>query len=384
MQVTIAGGGIIGLSSAYHLAQRGIDVTVLEKGSIGSGNTERSLGGIRRQFSTKVNVELSKISYEVWDQFEEEFGVDIAFRQPGYLFLARDEETAAGFEKDVELQRELGVPSELLDPEEATEYCPGLRSEYFTKATYCSTDGFADPHLALQAYAEAAREAGADIQTNTAVTDVHLDDGEATGVSTEAGEIHSDYVVNAAGAWARKLANLANVTMPIAPRRRQIAIVDPETPVPDSVPLTIDLNTGSYFRPEREGAAVIGGHFDPEELDDDVDPDGYSKKNDLDWTTQALEQVSEYATYFGLESSIKRGWAGLYAVTPDHHPVIEETIPGMVTASGFSGHGFQHAPATGRIVADLVERGKTDRVDISSLTSDRFEKGSLIEERNVA
>ncbi|WP_442908276.1 NAD(P)/FAD-dependent oxidoreductase [Halobacterium sp. KA-6] len=382
MHVTIAGGGIIGLCSAYHLEKRGIDVTVLEKGSIGSGNTERSLGGIRRQFSTEVNIELSQISHEVWVEFEDRFGVDIDFHQEGYLFLARNEETAAGFEEDVALQQEHGVPSKILDPAEAAKICPGLLSEHFTKATYCPTDGWADPHLALQAYAEAARESGADIRTNTAVTDVLRDNNTVKGIQTEDGKIESDYVVNAAGAWAGELAELANVPMPIAPRRRQISIVDPETPVPSSVPLMIDLDTGSYFRPERGGAAIVGGHFGSK--DPDVDPDGYSKKPDLEWITTAIEHVSEYTTYFGPDSEIKRGWAGLYAVTPDHHPIIEETIPGFITAAGFSGHGFQHAPATGRIVADLVEQGATDRVDISPLTSDRFEEGTLIKEKNVA
>lgn len=382
MHTVIVGGGIIGLCSAYHLGKRGIDVTVVEKGSIGSGNTERSLGGIRRQFSTEVNVELSQISYEVWDQFEEKFGVDIAFRQEGYLFLARDEETAANFEEDVARQQKHGVPSEILDPDEAAEHCPGLRTEHFTKATFCPTDGWADPHLALQAYAEAAREAGAEIRTKTTVTDILRDGDVVEGVRTEDEEIEADYVVNAAGAWAGELAELANEPMPIAPRRRQVSIVDPETSVPSSIPLMIDLDTGSYFRPEREGAAVVGGHFGPE--DPDVDPGGYSKKPDMEWTITAIEHVSDYATYFGPNSEIKRGWAGLYAITPDHHPIIEETTSGLITAAGFSGHGFQHAPATGRIVTDLVERGCTDRVDISPLTSDRFEEGSLIEEKNVA
>lgn len=382
MHVIIVGGGIIGLCSAYHLENRGIDATVLEKGSIGSGNTERSLGGIRRQFSTEVNVELSEISYQVWNEFEERFGVDIAFRQEGYLFLAREEETAAGFAEDVAHQQKHGVPSESLTPEEAAELCPGLQVEPFTKATFCPTDGWADPHLALQAYAQAARAEGADIQTKTTVTDVLRDNDSVTGVRTADGELEADYVLNAAGAWAGQLAELANESLPIAPRRRQVSIVDPETPVPSSVPLTIDLDTGSYFRPEREGAAVIGGHLSS--ADPDVDPDGYSKKPDLEWVTSAVEHVSDYATYFGLDSEIKRGWAGLYAVTPDHHPIIEETTPGLITAAGYSGHGFQHAPATGRIVADLVERGTTDRVDISPLTGNRFEEGSLIEEKNVA
>jgi sarcosine oxidase subunit beta len=296
--------------------------------------------------------------------------------------LARQADTAAEFEENVELQQRLGVPSELLEPEAALEYCPGLEHKSFRRATYCPTDGWADPHLALQAYAKAARNAGAEIRTNTAVTDISRDGDVVSGVRTQADRTNVDFVVNAGGAWANAVSGLANVKLPIAPRRRQITIANPETPVPGSVPLVIDLDTGSYFRPERDGAALVGGHFT--DVDPNVDPDAYSKQSDLDWTATALDRAADYTTYFGPASEIKRGWAGLYAVTPDHHPIIEETVPGLITASGFSGHGFQHGPATGRIVADLIECGETKRLDVSSLTSDRFKDGSGIEERNVA
>ncbi|WP_339105863.1 FAD-dependent oxidoreductase [Haloterrigena salinisoli] len=382
MDVVIVGGGIIGLSSAYYLAKQGIDVTVVEKGNIGSGNTERSAGGIRKQFSTPVNVELSKISADVWNQFEEEFGVDIQYRKIGYLFLAREEETAIGFKEDVAMQNELGVESKIVEPEEMTDYCAGLKPSLFKLGTYCPTDGFADPHLALQGYAQAAQEVGVEIQTKTAVTDVLREDGAVVGVETEDATLNADFVVNTAGAWAGRIAEFADVSLPVAPRRRQCSIINPETPVPESDPYAIDLDTGAYFRPEREGAAVAGGHF--ESHDPDVDPNTYSKQVDLEWMATVIEHVSEYSTYFGLDSEIKRGWAGLYAVTPDHHPIIEETIPGFINAVGFSGHGFQHAPATGQIVTDLVVTGETDLVDISPLHSDRFKKGMLIEEKNVA
>jgi sarcosine oxidase subunit beta len=152
--------------------------------------------------------------------------------------------------------------------------------------------------------------------------------------------------------------------------------------VPESVPLTIDLETGSYFRPEREGVALVGGHFGDE--DPAVDPDGFSTEMDLEWAAEAVERAADYTAYFGPETRIKRGWAGLYAVTPDHHPVIEETLPGFVTATGFSGHGFQHAPATGQIVSELVLDGAPRLVDVSELDSGRFDRGEAMVERNVA
>jgi sarcosine oxidase subunit beta len=408
MRIGIVGGGIVGLASATYLARRGADVTVCERGSLGAGSTERSAGGIRAQFSTRVNVELSLASIDVWESFEDEFGVDIAYRRAGYLFCAREQATADAFRETVQMQQELGVPAELLSPEEAREHCPELHAEEFVAATYSPTDGFADPHLALQGYAEAAREAGVGIRTKTAVTDIVRESPAATagsdgderggrvvGIevesagsgsaagSDEADHIDCEFVVNAGGPWAGQVAAMAGVDLPLSPQRRQIAVVDPETAIPDSVPLTIDLDTGSYFRPEREGRALVGGFFG-DESESVVDPDDYKRDIDLVWTAEAMERAADTAGYFGPDSRVARGWAGLYAVTPDHHPIVEETVPGFVNAVGFSGHGFQHAPAVGQIVAELIHDGEASLVDIEPLRSDRFEDGDGLVERNVA
>ncbi|MBP1987426.1 NAD(P)/FAD-dependent oxidoreductase [Halolamina salifodinae] len=388
MRTVVVGGGIVGLSSAYALAERGADVTVCEKGRLGDGSTSRALGGIRAQFSTAVNVDLTLASLPVWESFEERFGVDIAFRQTGYLMLARTEETAAGLERQVEMQREQGAGTELLTPEEAAKHCVGVDPDAITAATFNARDGFADPYLALQGFADAAREAGVNIRTNTAVTDVQVDDGRAVGVAVEGdgaprnGIIDADAVVNATGPWAARIAELAGVNVPVGPQRRQAVVVDPERSVPESDPLTIDLETGSHFRPERDGAAVVGGYF--ADKPETPSPDDYSDTHDLPWAAQAVERAGIYCDYFGDGTRIKRGWAGLYAVTPDHHPIIEESRPGFVQAIGFSGHGFQHAPATGQVVAELLLDGEASTVDIDALGSDRFEEGELLQERNVA
>ncbi|WP_227130907.1 NAD(P)/FAD-dependent oxidoreductase [Halorubellus salinus] len=388
MNVVVVGAGIVGLAAARELAERGASVVVCEKGSVGSGSTERSAGGIRTQFSTPVNVRLSLESIETWSTFEERFGVDIAYRRAGYLFLARGESTAADFEANVAMQRDLGVDSELLSPDEARERCPGLAADEFVAATYCPTDGFADPHLALQGYVQACQDAGVDVRTHTAVEAIHRDgddpaDGRVVGVQTPDERIDADAVVNAAGPWAGRVNDLAGVDLPVEPRRRQVAVVDPETPVPDDVPLTIDLDTGVYFRPEREGAAIVGGHFD--DADPPADPDRYSTTADTDWTITAVEHAADCATYFGPETRIKRGWAGLYAVTPDHHPIVDEVAPGYVTAIGFSGHGFQHAPATARLVADAILDGTVDVEGADALAADRFDDDRETDaERNVA
>ncbi len=381
MDAVIIGGGIVGVSCGYYLAKRGADVTILEKSNLGSGSTDRANGGIRAQFSSPVSAKLSQESIKVWETFEDEFGVDIRYRRPGYLFLAREDATAEQFRENVKRQNEVGVESEFISPDEAAEICPALDADDFAGAAYSPTDGFADPHLGLQGFATAASDEGVDIRTKEEVTDVLQENGRVTGVKTEETTITADYVVNAAGPWAARIAEMANVSLPVSPRRRQLVILDPETSVPDSVPFTIDADRSVHFRPERNGNVVAGGHFD--ETDPEMDPDDFSQRVSLDWSAQVIEQAAECAGYFGPRSEIRDSWAGLYAVTPDHHPIIEEIRPGFVNAVGFSGHGFMQAPATGKLVAEIIVDGKPSTVDISMLTLDRFDDGSTLEEGTV-
>jgi sarcosine oxidase subunit beta len=381
MRVIVVGGGIVGLASAYYLADRGADVTVLERESVGAGSTDRANGGIRAQFTSSISVELSRESIAVWERFEEDFGVDIGYRRPGYLFLARTEETADRFAENVRRQNDLGVSSEYLDPAEAKERCPGLDAETYVGATYCPTDGFADPHLGLGGFSRAATAAGAEVHTGVEVTDVRTDGGAVVGVESTDGRYDADVVINAAGAWAGRVGAMAGLDLPITPRRRKLMVVDPERPVPADVPMTVDLDDGAHFRPEREGRAVVGGHFS--ESDPAQDPDDYRKTTGLDWTVDVLEHVSTVADYFGPDTGVVRGWAGLYAVTPDHHPIIEESIPGLVNAVGFSGHGFMQSPATGQVVSELVLDGEPKTVDVSPLGQDRFERGEELAEGTV-
>jgi sarcosine oxidase subunit beta len=377
MDAIVVGGGIVGLASAYELAERGVDVTLLERAELGGGSTDRAVGGIRATFSTPVNVDCSLYSLDVWESFEERFGVDVAFRQHGYLFLAREAATAERFRETAAMARERGAPVEYVDAEAAAEHCEGIDAEQFVGGTFCPRDGYADPHLALQGYSRAATAAGVDVHTGTPVTDLRTDGDRVVGVEHGDESLAADVVVLAAGAWTAPLAATAGVDLPIAPCRRQVAVVDPERPVPESDPLTIDLDTGSYFRPERDGRAIVGGHFAG--ADPDVDPDRYESGPDVPWVADAVERAGAWTDHFGPESRLAGGWAGLYAVTPDDHAVVDEALPGLVVAAGFSGHGFQHAPATGRIVSDLAVDGGTD---VTALSAERFGDGER-EERNV-
>lgn len=378
MDVVVIGGGVIGLASAYHLAERGADVTVIEKSHLGAGSTGRSGGGIRVQFSTPVNVELSLESKKIWETFEDEFKTDIRRRRIGYLFLARTQETAAQLERDVAMQNELGADTEYITPKEAAEHCPKLYHEKFVAASYSPSDEFVDPYLALTGYAGRAQEMGVPIKIDE-VTDVIIENGAAVGVETKRGRTDADFVVNAAGPWAGRVAAMAGLDLPIKPELHRLAFAEPDEPLPEHVPLTIDLDTGTVFRPEENDVAAVGGHFDEHPTED---PDSYSQKIDLDWTLQALEGVADICGYFGPDSKITDGLTGLYATTPDTNPIIEETIPGFINAIGFSGHGFMHAPATGKLVAELALDGAPSLVDISTLQSDRFDGEHRTAEKN--
>ncbi|MFB6160225.1 MAG: NAD(P)/FAD-dependent oxidoreductase [Haloferacaceae archaeon] len=378
MHVVVVGGGIVGMASAYYLRERGAEVTVVEKSEIGSGASRRGSGGIRAQFETPVSIDLSLRSMEAWEAFGSEFGVDVGYRRPGYLLLAREEATAAVFRRNVATQNERGVPAEVISPAAAAERCPAIDPDRYVAAAYSPTDGYAlAPERAVDGFAAAAREAGVSVRTGVEVTDVVGGDGDrVTGVETTAGRERADYVVNAAGAWGERVAAMAGVDVPITPRRRRVAVVEPSRPVREGDPMTFDYGRSLYMRPARDGGVLLAGGFRGD--DDAADPDGYDEGVADEWVRAALDRGAEFADYFEPGLPVERRWAGLYAVTPDYHPVIEESVPGFVNAVGFSGHGFMQAPAAGELVAEIAVDGAASLVDVSALAADRFERGELL------
>lgn len=375
MHVAVIGSGIIGCASAYYLRKQGVDVTVFERDKIGAGATPRAGGGIREQFSTSESIALSRISIEVWKTFEENFDVNIGYRQPGYLYLARNEKTAANFRRTVKVQNHNSVPSEYLTPEEAAEHCPNINPERYVGATYCATGGFANTEPALQGFALAAARNGARFRIGRPVTDI-TQKGDTFDVHTDINSTEADYIVNAAGAWAPHIGKMVGLDLSFESERHQLAVVDLAEPVDKDIPFTFDHDNGSYFRQWDAGTMMIGGAFSETEI---VDSDEYNPDNDDDWAETALAAARDMSGFFE-GASVRRGWAGLYSRSPDNHPVIEETIPGFVNACGFSGHGFMQSPATGQLVSEIIVDGKASLIDISRLTADRFEEGEELYE----
>ena len=263
--VVIIGGGIIGTSIAYHLAKMGEQqIVVLEKESmLGIGSTGKCAGGIRQQFSTEVNIRLAMESVRFFENFGEELDADPEFRQNGYLFLATTEEEVTAFQQNVALQRSLGLKVEILSPPEAKDLVPALNVEDVLLATYCATDGYADPHSVLQGFAKGARRLGVEVCTDTEATAIELKAGKVRAVATNQGRIETPVVVDAAGPWLAIVGRMAGIELPVLPYRRQMFVTDPFPAIPDPVPMVIDFQPSFYFR--KEGPGILMGMTDDEE-----------------------------------------------------------------------------------------------------------------------
>ncbi len=370
--VIVLGAGIVGLACAYFLADAGLDVLVLDRGLPGSGDSVRTGGGVRSQFATVANIQLSRLSLPIWDSFEERFGIDPRFHRIGYLFLASTPETAASLRERVALQHAHGVPSEYLRADSIPNRWQSLTPGRWTGASFCASDGYLDHHRAVQGFYQGALGAGARVLTGTAVTDLVFSAGRVVGVMTNDGKFVADTVVNAAGAAAGRIAEMAGLKLPISPRRHELIVVQPEKPIPEAMPWLVDVDRQVHMRPDGQGRALVGGFLG---VDEEVDPDGYDPRPDPDWVREVLRVANQSFGLVEPEAQVLRGWAGLYPSLPDHHPVIELSQPGLATAAGFSGTGLMHAPAAGLLVAELVKEGRATSLDLAELGSERFERG---------
>ena len=374
--VVVIGGGCIGASIAYHLVMRGVRrVLVLERDSLGSGSTSRNAGGIRQQFSTEINVQLSQRSLPRFEHFADEFGIDIQFHQVGYLFLITEDRDVAPFERSLALQTRLGVPVQRLDRSGVREVFPELVCDDLRFATFCAKDGYADPSSILNGFVSRARAGGAMFRTAAAVTAIDVEHGRVTGVRIGDERIACGTVVNAAGAWAGEVGRLVGIDLPITPLRRQMFVTESAPGLTRPIPLTIEFSTGFYMH--RESGGVLMGMPDPS------DAPGY--REDVNWSfvpmvvERALARVPQLA-----QTGIRTGIAGLYEDTPDKHPILGtvDDVEGFIVAAGFSGHGLQHAPATGDLIAELFTNERLS-LDISSLRFGRFASGEPVREHNV-
>lgn len=375
-RVVVIGGGVMGLSTAYHLAKQGVqDVVLVERGELGAGSTCKAAGGVRAQFSDAVNIELGMRSLEVFRSFPELFDQDIDLDECGYLFLLEREEDLHTFERNVELQRSMGLESRIISVEEAKELSPLISTEGLIAGVWSPEAGHCTPESVVQGYARAARALGVRIIRHCEVTDVVREGDTITAVETAQGSIATDTVVCCAGAWSRALGDTVGVDLPVDPVRRELLVTEPMPDLPANVPFTIDFSTTMYFH--REGPGLLVGMSNQDE-----EP-GFSLEHTDEWLEQVVEAAGRRVPVLE-EVGMASRWAGLYEVTPDHNALIGEAegVSRFLYATGFSGHGFLQGPAVGQVMAELY-LGQTPSVDVSALHGRRFEGAGLRPEFNI-
>lgn len=376
-ECVVIGGGVIGVSCAFRLAEAGVDVLLLERDGLGEGSTAKAAGGIRSSFTSRVNVELGLRGLAAYSAFSRDFGVEIDFRRDGYLYLLTDPADVRAIGHCAELQREYGVRSHLLEPAEAKGVLPLLETDGIVAALWSPDDAKATPDAVVQGYARAARACGAKLRTGVEVVGIERDGDVLTGVNTTAGFVRTGAVVCAAGAWSGRIGELAGLDLPVRPYRRQVVFTGPVPGLPDAVPLTIEMPSAFYFHREGPGLAMSF-------CEDDGFPGFGTQYEAGEWLPRLAELAGRRIPAV-LDAGIRTAWAGLYEVTPDRNQIVGESVllSRFFYATGFSGHGFQMGPATGELIRDLY-LGRPTAVDIAELDVRRFESADTAPvERNI-
>jgi sarcosine oxidase subunit beta len=378
--VALIGGGIVGSSIAYHLTAAGCkSVLVIEReSSQGKGSTGKSMGGVRAQFSTPVNIQMSLYAIPFYASFEERLGYPCDYRPQGYLFCATSDKHMVYLRANYETQVAMGLQNvQLLSGDEIRSRFPQLRGDDIVGGSFCSTDGFVDPYSAMTGFMSWAVDHGATLLKSAAVVSISRRDG-GFDITTARETVTARMVVNCAGPWAAEIASMVGITLPVEPLRRMLVPTEPFDQFPHTAPMIVDMSNGFHFRPEARGFLLAWN--DPEETP------GYKTDFDPAFIEKILMRAADRVPIFdNLEINPKKAWAGLYEMTPDHHPILGESpeVPGFFFANGFSGHGVMHAPATGKILSDLILTGNTDLIDASLLNFSRFAEGRTIHETAI-
>lgn len=374
--VVIVGGGVVGCSIAYNLAKLGVkDVVLLEKSFLAAGATGRCGAGVRQQWGTEMNCRLASGSMKIFENMNEilEVKKDIELKQKGYLLLAYSEKEMNQFQKNIKLQHSLEIPSQLVTPKEAKEIVPYLNTDRLLGGAFCPTDGHANPFLVTQAYADAARRLGVEINTYTEVMGIKKANGKIVGVETNRGSIATEKVVNAAGGYSQVIGEMVNLKLPVYSERHQILVTEPVEPMQG--PMVMSFSYNIYCQQSPHGSFIMGFGDPNEPRDFNIRPS---------W--QFLEEMARKATWLLpplKHLRVVRQWSGLYNITPDSQPILCQAadLSGFYLAIGFSGHGFMIAPMVGIVMAELIT-GQEPSIKLD-LDLGRFDRGELILEPSV-
>ncbi len=368
--VVIIGGGVTGCSLAYNLAKKGLDVCLFEKKYLSSGATGCCGAGIRQQWSTKENAELAKKSVEIFEKLSKTLGYDIELRQGGYLIAVHDKKEMKQAKKNVEMQRSLGIKVDILNPSEINDVASILdvKAMDIVGATFCKTDGHANPFKTTFAYANAAKKHGANIFTHTKVTGIKTDKNHVKEVQTTKGSVKTDFVVNAAGIWSKDIAKMVNIKTPNVPLRKEIMATERIRPLFEA--MIISFKDGIYFSQQEEGQ-IVGGMPIPEQKP------GFKTKPTFSFLHHMSKTITRYAPILK-HVNMLRHWTGFYDVTPDSRPILGQTsqLKGFIHCHGFSGHGFMLSPMVAKTLSDYISEGKTSKI-LETLSLDRFKGRKL-------
>ena len=368
-EIAIVGGGVIGLAIAYYLARRGLtDVVVLERGYLAEGASGRNGGGVRQQWSTEINIRLMQESVDLCRRFAVDLGVNVWFRQGGYLFLARTQKEVARLQKNIDLQNRCGVHTKMLDPKAAQEIVPELDLAGIVGAAYNPTDGILFPWPFLWGYARQAAAHGVRIFTQTPVSGLVPQQGGGYEVVTPRGVVHARRVINATGSWSPQLAKLIGVDVPTYPIRHEICSSEPLKPF--LRPMVSELSSGLYcsqsMRGEIVGGVTVPGHGST-----------YAMGSTLEFLSTYARRLVKLMPILG-DIKILRQWAGPYDQSPDGNPILgaAPSHPDFFLACGFVGHGFMMAPIVGKLYAEYLT-GDAPHEIFSRYTLARFSDPAL-------
>ena len=367
-EIVIIGGGVVGLSIAYHLAKLGLhDVVVIERGYLAEGASGRNGGGVRQQWSTEINIRLMQESVELCRRFAVDLGVNVWFRQGGYLFLARNANEVARLEKNIALQNRCGVATRMLEPKAALDIVPELDLTGIVGASYNPSDGILFPWPFLWGYARQAAAYGVRIFTQTPVGGLAPIDGGGYVVHTPRGAVKARRVINATGAWSPKLAEMIGVTVPTWPIRHEICSSEPLKPF--LRPMVSELASGLYFSQSMRGE-IVGGVSLPGHAPT------YKMGSTLEFLSTYARRLVRLMPLLG-EIKILRQWAGPYDQSPDGNPILGAAPghPDFFLACGFVGHGFMMAPIIGKLYAEWLTGGEPHEIFARSQLA-RFTDGS--------
>lgn len=384
-KIVIIGGGVAGASAAYHLTLRGeSDVVVLERGSMqGMGSTGRATGGVREQFGTKVNIQMSMYSIDFFKNCDFHTGYD----PKGYLFFATEPSVLDLLKKNAGKQAEVGVKGiEILDQDEIRRRIPEMNCDDIIGGTFGPRDGFINPVAVLRGFSNAAADRGVKIDLGQTAVRINVSGGRVKSVSTSKGEIGCDAAVVCTGAWTRELAATAGVKVPVEPLRRQIVWASCEKDIPADLPMVIDAGSGFHFRPAIDFWEQSASDGSTRDVLFAYPDRGEQPSFNTEFDTAFADKVYELAqgrAKFLFESTpvAAKCRAGLYENTPDHHAILGGCgVDGLYFSTGFSGHGVMHSPASGRAISEIIVDGEASFLDVSCLSLDRFERGELLTE----